>query len=155
MLSLTHPLDNQMACYRESIDEEPWKTAHYDAMRCMALEDCLRFGISLYENIQSHRERVAEMKGQISGDDFDRSMAKADELEGLWMLPCTHVEAAIRHFESRHYEVSGAERFREICSSEHEAEAAHRLQMNAATSTLLERAKANLRRFGEPERKTG
>lgn len=105
-------LRQQVSNYSQCASDESWKQAHEEAMACRDLEALLQVGIGLYRSI----EKLAP--APVAGDG-SAAQARTGEVESevldlfdWWLRPCNNVDAHIRRFESRGYEVDGAKAFR-------------------------------------------
>jgi hypothetical protein len=139
--------------YGES--EEPWKARHEEASACFLVEWKIGFGVYLFDRIAA-AEKAMRDSGQYARD---KGLAdRLDKVWELWLAPCEHAEAAIRHFEALSYHIEPAKDFRERC-----VRARHRVRTGARPGSwraAVQDPKGEL--FGKPaiteselRRKTG
>ncbi len=113
-MSLSEKLSRRIELFRDEV--EHWQEAHAEAMACHELQDALKFGLWLHEQINSAEAHwyAAVDTGTIPFNvEEENGIGK---LYSLWLLPSDRLLQEIDRFESSGFQVDRAEEFREAVS---------------------------------------
>ena len=97
--------------------EELWKADHDSAMRCTALEEKIKAGLSFFGLING-LDALWSRRVQAGRYKFDAKIAR--DLYAFyqwWLAPCEHVFEAIATMEKEGYQVTGAVELRKAFST--------------------------------------
>lgn len=104
--------EDRLRLFEKQVDQEPWKTAHVEAMRCLAFQDALAFGIALYDLVIDLDDAIrgAVLRREVPHDPkYDVAVRKFFR---WWLKPCGHVERDLLAFEKQGFVVDHADEFR-------------------------------------------
>ena len=107
-------MDRQRTMYQEISEQaETWKADHREAMHCRDIEEAIEIGLAILNNIRRRGEHWAREveEGRVLFS-WDGSQEVA-ELYRWWQSRSANLLQAIEACEREHYQVEGADRFRD------------------------------------------
>jgi hypothetical protein len=108
-------IEGQVRLYGKQAGEQ-LQRAHEDAMACRDLEDVLAFGSFLFDHLvkldEAWRGEVFSRLRPFVADEAKTMRVQFEQ----WHQACTNLEPAVRQFETRGFDVTGATEFRRNCA---------------------------------------
>jgi hypothetical protein len=104
--------EKRVELFEKEVEGEAWKQDHEKAMRCLAFETTLRFGIEIYDALIDFDEKVRSkvLAGHAHFDpDYDAAIHR---VISWWLKPCAAVEKEIQSFRDAGFEIEQADAFR-------------------------------------------
>jgi hypothetical protein len=103
--------EGRLRLFEEEVSREPWKVDHDEAMRCMALEETLQFGVQLYDHLVKLDEATRATTLAASAPDAAECVKLIRNLFEWWLRPGVALEREIKRMRDRGFRVDSAEAF--------------------------------------------